>query len=290
MPIPHPCPTRGPERPVTVLLPETLEEALAFLAEDEATPMAGGTDLLVHWPQRAEDHTKTYVDLWGVEELRPYRWTEEELVLGGLTTYWDVIQDPIAREELPLLGQAARQVGAIQIQARGTWAGNIVNASPAADGVPVLMAYDAVVLLRSREGTEEVPLEEFYLGYKEMRRRPDQLITAIRVPRRAYDLQIFEKVGSRRAQAIAKVGLAVTHSEAGWRVVAASMAPTVCRCRAVEELLERGTLVASPADLLPAIHEDVSPIDDIRSTARYRGTVMAQVLYHDLRDLVPSFC
>lgn len=273
-----------------VLLPETLTEALEILsAEEEATPIAGGTDLLVHWPQQAENHTKTYVDLWGLKELRSYRWTEGELVLGGLTTFWDVIQDPRAREKLPLLSQAARQVGAIQIQARGTWSGNIVNASPAADGVPVLMAYDAVVVLRSREATEEVPLEEFYLGYKEMRRRPDQLVTAIRIPHCAYDVQIFEKVGSRQAQAIAKVGLAITHSEAGWRVVAASMAPTVCRCRAIEELLEQGAPVASPAVLLPAIREDVSPIDDVRSTARYRETVMARVLYYSLRGVAPSF-
>lgn len=275
---------------MTVLLPETLVEALEILsAEEEAAPMAGGTDLLVHWPQRGKDHTKRYVDLSGLKELRAHRWTEEELVLGGLTTYWDVIRDPRARAELPLLVEAARQVGAIQIQSRGTWAGNIVNASPAADGVPVLMAYDAVVVLRSREATEDVPLEEFYLGYKEMRRRPDQLVTEIRIPRRAYDVQLFEKIGSRQAQAIAKVGLAITHSKAGWRVVAASMAPTIRRCPALESLLEQEEPVSAPEDLLPAVQEDVSPIDDIRSTARYRETVMARVLYYSLRGLAPSF-
>src|SRR2546422_8205828 len=107
------------------------------------------------------------------------------------------------------------QVGAIQIQVRGTWAGNIVNASPAADGVPVLMAYDAVVVLESGRGREEVPLDHFYTGYKEMRRRADQLVVAIRIPRRPYSYQVFEKVGSRRAQAIAKVGLAGPPSDAG---------------------------------------------------------------------------
>jgi len=275
---------------VSVLLPGSLAEALETLASDpDLVPMAGGTDLLVHWPQHTELHERSYLDLSGVEELRPHRWEADELVLGGLTTYWDIIEDLRARSELPLLIDAARQVGSIQIQTRGSWAGNIVNASPAADGVPVLMAYDAVVVLESTRGRSEVPLSRFYSGYKEMRKAPDELVTEIRVPRRAYDVQIFEKVGSRRAQAITKVGVAVTRSDAGWRVVANSVAPVVCRCPAVERILEEGSEVVGPEDLLPAIREDVTPIDDIRSTAEYRENVLARLLYFDLLDLCPSF-
>src|SRR2546426_1125777 len=255
-----------------------------FLEQGATIPVAGGTDLLVHWPVRIDAHDRTYVDLSRLEDLKPLRWSDRELVLGGLTTYWDVIQDERIGREFPLLVRAARQVGAIQIQARGTWAGNIVNASPAADGVPVLMAYDAVVVLESGRGREEGPLDHFYTGYKEMRRRADQLVVAIRIPRRPYSYQVFEKVGSRRAQAIAKVGLAVTHSGAGWRVVAASMAPTIRRCPMLERLLEQRVQVAHPGDLVPAITQDVSPIDDVRSTAEYRRRVMARVLYDDLRE------
>ncbi len=268
------------------MLPGTVPEALDLLASDGAAiPVAGGTDLLVHWPVRVDAHDRTYMDLSRLDALKPLSWTRDELTLGALTTYWDVIRDPRAAQEFPLLVDAARQVGAIQIQARGTWAGNIVNASPAADGVPVLMAYDAVVVLESRRGREEVPLDRFYSGYKEMKRRRDQLVVGIRMPRRRYSYQMFEKVGARRAQAIAKVGLAVTHSGAGWRVVAASVAPTIRRCPAVERLLETGTPIASPDGLLPAIAQDVAPIDDIRSSARYRTRVMARLLYHDLRDV-----
>jgi len=271
---------------VTVLLPGSERDALEMLAaaDGDAVPIAGATDLLVSWPGRLEDHRKTYVDLSGLAGLRPLRWTGDELVLGGLTSYWDVIRDVRVRQEFPLLVAAARQVGAIQIQVRGTWAGNIVNASPAADGVPVLMAYDAVVELESLRGREEVPLNRFYTGYKEMRRRPDQLVVAIRLPRRPYSVQKFVKVGSRRAQAIAKVGLAITRAAAGWRVVAASMAPTIRRCPTIERLLEEGAPVRGPDDLLPAIARDVSPIDDIRSTAAYRKRVMARVLYYELRE------
>lgn len=270
---------------MSVLLPASRAEVLAILADHpDALPVAGGTDLLVHWPAHVERHDRAYVDLSGVADLAPFRWTDDALVLGAGTTYWDVIQDRRAAVEFPLLVAAAREVGAIQIQARGTWAGNIVNASPAADGVPALMAYDAVVVLESRAGVEEVPLDRFYTGYKRMRRRPDQLVTAIRVPRATRDVQAFEKVGTRRAQAIAKVGLAVTRGPAGWRVVAWSVAPTVRRCRAVERLLTERTPLGGPGDLLGALDQDVTPIDDVRSTAAYRRLTLARVLYHTLRD------
>ena len=268
-----------------VLQPRTKAEALKMLADDTGLiPIAGGTDLLVHWPTRPNKHDRAYIDLSGLGELKGVQWSDGQLVLGALATYWDVITDARATRELPLLARAARQVGSIQIQARGTWAGNVVNASPAADGVPVLMAYDATVVVESQRGREEVALAEFYQGYKQMRRSRDQLVVEIRIPRRPYTVQWFEKVGSRRAQAIAKVGLAVVRGEQGWRVVAASMAPTVCRCRALERHLTEGHPVTSPDDFLAAIARDVSPIDDIRSTAHYRRQVMARVLYHGLQS------
>ena len=123
-----------------VHVPRSLDDALRTRAEGEVVAMAGGTDLLVHWPVRPETRTAAYLDLWDLEELAGLRWMEGWLELGALATYWDVVRDPRANAELPILVEAARQVGAIQIQARGTWAGNIANASPAADGVPVLMA------------------------------------------------------------------------------------------------------------------------------------------------------
>ena len=271
-----------------VLTPTTLDEACALLAQPEApVPMAGCTDLLVHWPDNLDAHERTYIDLTKVSALRAIHWTDDALTLGATTTYWDVVQDQRCRDTFPMLVHAARQVGAVQIQSRGTWGGNIVNASPAADGVPALMALDATVVLASESGRQEVPLSEFYLGYKEMRRRPDQLVEQIRIPLRAYDAQVFEKVGSRRAQAITKTGVAIAHSPAGWRVVANSMAPTVRRCPSVERMLDTASPVRSPDDLLPAIEADVSPIDDIRSTATYRKRVFSLVLYHALRTVCP---
>ncbi|MBT8397466.1 MAG: hypothetical protein HKO65_08735 [Gemmatimonadetes bacterium] len=275
---------------MNLLLPENLSDACELLATHEgAIPIAGGTDLFVHWPQRPDDSGQTYLDLSGIPELRAHGWSEGELRLGALTTYWDIIQDSQVQAALPLLVRAARQIGAIQIQTRGTWAGNVVNASPAADGVAVLMAYDAVVILRSREGTEECPLSDFYLGYKSMRRKSDQLLTGIRIPVRSYDLQLFEKVGSRTAQAISKVGVAVTRRGDDWRIVANSVAPTVCRCPALESFLASGRSVGEPADLAEALRSDIAPIDDLRSTARYRETVLSRLLYFGLKDACIQF-
>ncbi len=280
--------------------PSTLSEACALLATHNRgsdrdlapsplVPIAGGTDLYTHWPQRPDEHAKSYLDLSGIEELRAVRWRNDSLTLGALVTYWRLIQDRTCWSALPMLVQAARQVGAVQIQTRGTWAGNIANASPAADGVPVMMAYDAVVELVSSEGREEIPLADFYQGYKQMRMRPDQLIRSIRIPRRSFLFQRFEKVGSRNAQAITKVGVAIARSGAGWRVVANSVAPTVCRCPTIEALLDDKVTVRGPDDLATALSQDIAPIDDIRSTARYRRRVLARLLYFALRESCSAF-
>ena len=273
-------------------LPTSFNEAVAIKARHpDAVPMAGGTDLLVHWPDNFSAHDKDYIDLSGLADARRIQWTDDYVELGALTTYWDTLGDERIWRELPLLVDAGRQVGAVQIQARGTWAGNIANASPAADGVPVLMAYDAVVLLSSTEGEREVALADFYHGYKQLEARANELIRGIRVPLRDYDFQQFIKVGPRRAQAITKVGVAMARSSHGWCVVANSVAPTVCRCRSVEALIESGGAILAPDDdaLVAALAADVAPIDDIRSTAEYRRRVLARVIYFALCGAGPGF-
>jgi CO/xanthine dehydrogenase FAD-binding subunit len=271
---------------VRVERPLDLPAALELLRDPQAplVPLAGGTDLLVHWPVRPDARTRDYLDLQRIDELRGIRWSDHALELGALATYWDAITDARVTAEFPILVAAARQVGAIQIQSRGTWAGNVANGSPAADGVPALMALGAIVVLESRQGRREVPLDAYYSGYREGARRDDELLVAIRIPRRPHALQGFVKVGPRRAQAIAKVGLAVARSDEGWRVVAASVAPTVRRCRAVERRLEERGLPRSPEDLDEPLRADVAPIDDLRSTAEYRARVLARILFDVTRD------
>lgn len=264
--------------------PQTLDEALALRTDGPTIPIAGGTDLLVHWPERLEAHAGTYIDLWPIESLHRIVWRDGDVELGALTSYLDVVRNHEIRERFPMLVDAARQVGAIQIQSRGTWGGNIANGSPAADGVPVLMAYGADVVVRSAATERVVPLERFYTGYKEMDLHPDELIVAIRIPQSTPRAQRFIKVGSRRAQAIAKVGAAIIESTDGWRVVASSAAPTVRRCPNVERLFDDGVPPSEDA-VLAALDEDVAPIDDLRSTADYRRRVLARSLYFARREL-----
>lgn len=278
-----------------VFSPTSFADACALYARHgpALVPLAGATDLLVHWPARQAAHEKTYLDLSRLPELRTITWSDGWLRLGAGVTYWQTLLDARAGRELPLLHEAARQVGAVQIQSRGTWAGNIANASPAADGVPVLMAYDAEVELASTTGTRRVKLSAYYTGYKQSMRKPDELIAAVHVPLRAYAVQQFHKVGARRAQAITKIGLAIVQEQGdkgagAWRVVANSVAATVKRCPAIEALLSGGTPTTSPLSFASAIAKDVSPIDDIRSTADYRREVMARLLYHALRGVCGS--
>lgn len=270
-----------------LLRPKSLPEALdALAANPSLTPIAGGTDLMVSWPSRPHE-TLSFLDLSLLKDLRPFKLTSTHLELGALTTYWDLITSPEIAKEFPLLIEAAKLVGAIQIQTRGTWAGNIANASPAADGVPALMAYDASVLLSSsKDGQAEIPLDAYYTGYRKSHRRPDQLITGIKIPRRPRQHEVFYKVGARAAQAITKVGLAMLlDSSAGWRIIANSVAPTILRCRHVENAFNNHQRFASPEALLPLIRQDIAPIDDIRSTASYRATVLSRLLYFRLQEI-----
>ena len=272
-----------------VRTPTTLDEALEMLADagEPLTPIAGATDLLVSWHDQLKDDLSLLDLTWLRDQLGVLRLTPDFLELGALTTYWDVIASPEVTAAFPLLAEAARLVGAIQIQARGTWAGNIGNGSPAADGVLVLMAYDARVILRSLAGQTGVPLDEYYTGYKQTIRRPEQLIVGIRVPRRRREHEWFHKVGARSAQAISKVGVAVVKDEQGWRVVANSVAPVVCRCRAFEKALANGRTFQNPEEIRQLLDADISPIDDIRSTARYRATVLSRLLYFWLAENLP---
>lgn len=264
-----------------VLRPTSLDEALDALsaAERPLTPIAGGTDLLVSWHHRPKDDL-ALLDLSRIDgDLRALRLRDGALEIGARVTYWDVLEAREVAAAFPLLAEAARQVGAIQIQMRGTWAGNVGNGSPAADGVPVLMAYDAVVVLASRAGRREVPLDQYYTGYRQSVRRPDELIVALRLPARRRDFEWFHKVGARAAQTITKVGVAVVHDEAGWRVVANSVAPTVVRCRHFEAALQAGRRFAGAGDVRGVLSQDISPIDDVRSTAEYRMAVLSRLIH-----------
>jgi xanthine dehydrogenase small subunit len=253
--------------------PRSLKAALAMLAAEPAlTPIAGCTDVYVGL-QFGTVKEQRFIDLWPLDELRGIKITGGRLRIGALTTYREIIASTLVNKRLPMLVAASREVGGAQIQNRGTLGGNIANASPAGDTLPVLMAAGASVILQSARATRTAPFETFYTGYRTSVRQPDELIVAVEFP--AIDgPQWWRKVGTRRAQAISKIMIAgVRGTEV--RVAFGSVGPTVILARHTAAILARG---GSMADAQAALVKEIAPIDDIRSTKDYRSTVAANLL------------
>src|SRR5687768_8452453 len=216
---------------------------------------------------------RRFVDLWSLDELRGISLKDDRVRVGALTTYRDLITSKVINNRLPMLVAAAREVGGAQIQNRGTLGGNIANASPAGDTLPVLAAANATVILRNSRGQRAVPFESFYTGYRASVRQPDELIVAIEFP--ATDgRQWWRKVGTRRAQAISKVMIAAVRG-AEVRVAFGSVGPTVILAKhAAAVLAAGGTIGAARVELM----KEIAPIDDVRSTREYRARVAANLL------------
>jgi xanthine dehydrogenase small subunit len=265
---------RTPLASLALLQPRSLREALTMLRDEgPLTPIAGCTDVFVGLNFGTE-RARRYLNLWSLDALRGISVRDGHLAIGALATYTDVIASPLVRKRLPMLAAAAREIGGVQIQNRGTVAGNVANGSPAGDTLPVLAAADARIVLRSAaRGERRVPIHQFYAGYRTTVMEADELIVALEVPR-IVGRQWFRKVGTRAAQAIAKVTMAAVAGPS-LRVALGSVAPTVVRAPRTEAHLQAG---GSAADAARVLQEEISPIDDIRSTAEYRRRVAANLL------------
>ena len=269
-----------------LITPASLAEALALLKNEPGVwkPFAGGTDLMVLLESGKLPH-RNYINIWGLDELRGIDANDTHVTLGALTTYTEVQAHPILQREFPMLCQAASETGGLGIQNRGTLGGNIINASPAADSPPALLAYDAEIELMSDSGSRWLPYHGFHTGYKQMHLAGDELLARIRLPRNTANVtHYYRKVGTRKAQAISKVCLAATGrmnrgTIADARIAVGSVAPIVVRCVQTENALrgqkpDAQTIAAASAALLG----EISPIDDIRSTANYRLQVSKNLL------------
>ena len=264
----------------------SLAETLQQMASEPGAwrPFAGGTDLMVLLEAGKLAH-KQYLSVWHLPELRGIEETPEHIRLGALTTYTQVLCHPTLQREFPLLCQAASETGGVATQNRGTLGGNIANASPAADSPPALLVYDAELELVSASGSRRVAYHRFHAGYKKMDLRPEELIQTIRVSRKMkHWKQYYRKVGTRRAQAISKVCFAGAADVIGGqirdlRIAVASVAPTVVRCVQTEQCLRGRRL--DPERVRAAretLAREIAPIDDMRSTARYRLRVAQNLL------------
>jgi len=273
--------------------PERLEDALAALRERPWTVIAGGTD---HYPARVTHHRdEAILDVTGLPELGGIRRDPDGgLVIGATATWSQVIA-----AELPAacdgLKAAAREVGGMQIQNRGTVGGNLCNASPAADGVPALLSLDAEVELASLDGIRRLPLDRFVLGNRRTARRPDELLAAIRIPAAALDgSSRFLKLGARRYLVISIVMVAGTMSTAPDGTVAAvRLAVGACSAAALRLRELEAALTGQPARDAAAIVGDahlagLQPIDDVRADAGYRREAAGVLVRRCLSELATA--
>lgn len=264
---------------LSLLEPRSLREALRLLRDDgPLVPLAGCTDVYVALNFGTLPATR-YLNLWGLDALRGIRLERDTLRLGALTTYSELRASPLVARHLPMLAAAAAEVGGPQVQNRGTLGGNVANASPAGDTLPVLAAANAGVVLASLDGTRRVPFGDFYTGYRRTVMRRDELIVAFEVPP-VPGRQWFRKVGTRAAQAISKVVMAGARDPRApedVRLALGSVAPTVVRARRTEAALAAGASLSEAQRLLQT---EIAPIDDVRSTAAYRRRVVSALLTH----------
>ena len=275
-----------------IVTPRSLLEAYAVLGDAPHRPIAGGTDVMVQLTGELGEPPARMVDLWRLDELRGIRAVDGAIELGALTTYTEIRGSALCREHLPALVDAAATIGAAQIQNRGTLGGNAMNASPAGDTLPVLLATDAVLVAGSARGERQIPVTEFWVAYRRTALEPDELLLRIRIPL-VPDRDIrFRKIGTRRAQAISKVVLCLawraTQPGGPWsdvRLALGSVADRPIRARATERILDGARPEPATADeAARTLAGELQPIDDVRSTADYRRTVAARVLHRLVRD------
>jgi CO/xanthine dehydrogenase FAD-binding subunit len=273
--------------------PGSLDAVLQILADspDRYTPIAGGTELMVALGA-GRLQPKKLISLWNLEELRFIEITPDAVIIGAATTFTDIRKHPVVAAEFSILAKAASWTGSIANQNRGTLGGNIVNASPAADSPPALLAYDAAVTLVSTRGIRTIPYRDFHLSYKKTDLAQDELLHSITLPRNLDGYTTYiRKVGTRNAQAISKVAIAiVARTNHGVieniHIGAASLRETPARLVATEQsLLKQPITPATIAKARATLLNETIPIDDIRSTAKYRSAVAANLLEEFLQAL-----
>jgi len=266
------------------LRPRTLDEAVRRLEDDPSlVPTAGCTDLMVRSPEALHQMEKV-IDLLAIDELRGIREVEGALEIGATTSFSEIRRSAAVRAAFPALAAAASVVGGWQIQNRATLGGNMANASPAGDSLPVLLALDAVVIAAGARGFRDIPYVEFHTGYRKTALQTGEIVASVRLPYLPQgSIQTFRKVGTREAQAISKIVVAMAgRLEDGriaeLRLAAGSVAPIPVRLRAAEEAV-LGLSPGEAADLAGReAARAVTPIDDVRSTAEYRRFALERVV------------
>jgi OHCU decarboxylase len=276
-----------------MIAPGSLHAIVSLLAKEPSVwlPIAGGTDVMVQYAA-GKLPARKLVSIWNLPELRRMEVTAGELRVGAGCTYTDLRKHEIVGREFPLLQSAAGWTGGVANQNRGTIGGNIVNASPAADSLPALLVYGSELILVSVRGERRLPYASFHTGYKKTLLATDELLQAVCLPRRfAGYFSHARKVGARNAQAISKVCIAALGRLSDGvveevRIALGSVAPVPLRLTETEKIV-RGKVIDAELLLVArkAVAAAILPIDDIRSTARYRAAVAGNLVAEFLTRL-----
>ncbi len=265
--------------------PASLAEAVAArAAHPDWIVLAGGTDLMVEAPQRPVP--AGIIDLWAMPELRGIARDGDAIRIGAGTSWLEVMVDPLITIDAPVLAAAAREIGALQIQTRGTIGGNVVTSSPVGDSLPALLALDAELELASPRGARTVAYADFATGYRKTLLAADELVAAIRLPRPPPGTwQGWRKVGTRRAQSISKVMAAALITKVDGVITRARFGLGAVADRPIRALAAEEAAIGRPADrataalVADAAVAAITPITDVRSTAGYRlGVVRGLVM------------
>jgi len=267
------------------LSPKSLDEAIEALRNEPGLrPVAGCTDLMVRSLEERESYGPV-LNLLGIPEIHGIAREDGGWRIGATTTFTEIQRHDELREAFPIFAEAASLIGGWQIQNRATLGGNMANASPAGDSLPVLLALDAVVTLAGPGGTREVPYSDFHTGYRKTAIAPGEILAWVRLPDPPDgSIQQFRKIGTREAQSISKVVLAMSAREYGGRLSdvrfgAGSVAATPVRLAAAERICQNMVPDESLADAAARkAMEEVVPIDDVRSTASYRLHVLGRAV------------
>jgi CO/xanthine dehydrogenase FAD-binding subunit len=279
---------------IDVLTPHNLAEALEMLHQNdpELKVVAGGSDVIVQLRDGVLRASKL-LNILSLKELRYIRMTGGQIHIGALTTYSDIIHHDLTRNHAWILVEAARQIGAVQLQNTATIGGNLGNASPAGDSLPPLYALDATVVTCSKAGEREIPMEQFFTGYRKLALSPEELIEEVYFNSLdSDDRGAYLKLGLREANAISIVDVAVAlrakkpdNSFGKIWIALGAVAPTIRRARKCEQALLNKPLTSDLLKQASALAaEDAAPIDDIRGSAEYRKDAVVSLVYQALHE------
>lgn len=280
---------------IDLVSPASLAECLTLLSNEgiEHKLLAGGTDAVVRMKE-GKWRPKVWINIKGLKELRYIVEKDRAIHIGPLTTHTDIVRSPILQKKADVLVEAAREVGATQMQNMGTIGGNIGTASPAGDTIPALFVLGAVIELSSQSTKRLVPIEEFFIGPGRTVAKQNEMITNIIIqPQAQNEIGIFQKLGPRKAQSISIVNVAISLSMGedrqclGGKIAFGSVAPTIIRAKKCESILPQGPLTDEMIQNIAKIAwKEVMPITDVRATATYRRDMASSLLERGLYRLM----